>query len=135
MKQFRRRITDGGLPVQREGQDAFRTLPHAVLGVHIVLEALASLELGLGARLDRHRFAGARVAAGRSLALGRRERAEADKTNFIAAYLARRRAPVAPQTAQCLLERAGESGEQEYPMTADFPVLPGDTIRFGERYF
>lgn len=33
------------------------------------------------------------------------------------------------------LKRAGEAGEQEYPMTADFAVLPGDTIRFGERYF
>ena len=33
------------------------------------------------------------------------------------------------------LKRAGEAGEQVYPMTADFPVLPGDTIRFGERYF
>ena len=33
------------------------------------------------------------------------------------------------------LKRAGEAGEQEYPMSADFAVLPGDTIRFGERYF
>lgn len=33
------------------------------------------------------------------------------------------------------LKRAGEAGEQVYPMTADLPVLPGDTIRFGERYF
>lgn len=33
------------------------------------------------------------------------------------------------------LKRAGEAGERVYPMTADFPVLPGDTIRFGERYF
>jgi polysaccharide export outer membrane protein len=33
------------------------------------------------------------------------------------------------------LKRAGEAGEQEYPMAADFAVLPGDTIRFGERYF
>lgn len=33
------------------------------------------------------------------------------------------------------LKRAGEAGEREYPMTADFAVLPGDTIRFGERYF
>ena len=33
------------------------------------------------------------------------------------------------------LKRAGEAGEQSYPMTADFAVLPGDTIRFGERYF
>ncbi|PZQ23286.1 MAG: polysaccharide biosynthesis protein [Sphingopyxis macrogoltabida] len=33
------------------------------------------------------------------------------------------------------LKRAGEAGEQAYPLTADFPVLPGDTIRFGERYF
>jgi len=33
------------------------------------------------------------------------------------------------------LKRAGEAGETEYPLTADFPVLPGDTIRFAERYF
>lgn len=33
------------------------------------------------------------------------------------------------------LKRAGEAGEQIYPLTADFPVLPGDTIRFAERYF
>lgn len=33
------------------------------------------------------------------------------------------------------VKRAGEAGEQVYPMTADFAVLPGDTIRFGERYF
>lgn len=33
------------------------------------------------------------------------------------------------------LKRAGEADERVYPMTADFPVLPGDTIRFGERYF
>jgi len=33
------------------------------------------------------------------------------------------------------LKRSGEAGEQVYPMTADFAVLPGDTIRFGERYF
>lgn len=33
------------------------------------------------------------------------------------------------------LKRAGENGEHVYRLTADFPVLPGDTIRFGERYF
>lgn len=33
------------------------------------------------------------------------------------------------------LKRAGEAGETEYPLTADFAVLPGDTIRFAERYF
>lgn len=33
------------------------------------------------------------------------------------------------------LKRAGETGEKVYPLTADFPVLPGDTIRFAERYF
>lgn len=33
------------------------------------------------------------------------------------------------------LKRAGEAGETVYPLTADFPVLPGDTIRFAERYF
>lgn len=33
------------------------------------------------------------------------------------------------------LKRAGEAAEKAYPLTADFPVMPGDTIRFGERYF
>jgi len=33
------------------------------------------------------------------------------------------------------LKRTGEPGERAYPLTADFAVLPGDTIRFGERYF
>lgn len=33
------------------------------------------------------------------------------------------------------LKRAGEAGETIYPLSADFPVLPGDTIRFAERYF
>lgn len=33
------------------------------------------------------------------------------------------------------LKRAGEAGETVYPLTADFAVLPGDTIRFAERYF
>lgn len=33
------------------------------------------------------------------------------------------------------LKRAGEPGERTYPLSADFAVLPGDTIRFGERYF
>src|SRR6185369_17661617 len=54
-----------------------------------VLEALAGLELRLGRSLDGHRFAGARVAAGRSLALGNREGAETDQTHFVA--LAERR--------------------------------------------
>lgn len=33
------------------------------------------------------------------------------------------------------LKRAGDAGETIYPLSADFPVLPGDTIRFAERYF
>ena len=33
------------------------------------------------------------------------------------------------------LKRAGEAGERTYPLSADFAVLPGDTFRFGERYF
>lgn len=33
------------------------------------------------------------------------------------------------------VKRAGEAGETVYPLTADFAVLPGDTIRFAERYF
>lgn len=33
------------------------------------------------------------------------------------------------------LKRAGEAGEQEVPLTADLLVMPGDTIRFAERYF
>jgi polysaccharide export outer membrane protein len=33
------------------------------------------------------------------------------------------------------VKRAGEPGETEYPMTADFAIMPGDTIRLSERYF
>lgn len=33
------------------------------------------------------------------------------------------------------VKRAGEAGETVYPLTADFAVMPGDTVRFGERYF
>lgn len=33
------------------------------------------------------------------------------------------------------VKRAGEAGETEYPMTADFAIMPGDTVRFSERYF
>ncbi|WP_213981322.1 polysaccharide biosynthesis/export family protein [Sphingomonas sp. dw_22] len=33
------------------------------------------------------------------------------------------------------VKRSGEAGETVYPLTADFAVLPGDTIRFAERYF
>src|SRR3546814_13702244 len=29
------------------------------------------------------------------------------------------------------LKRAGEAGEREYELTADFPVLPGGTIQLG----
>jgi polysaccharide export outer membrane protein len=33
------------------------------------------------------------------------------------------------------VKRAGEAGETEYPLTADFAIMPGDTVRFSERYF
>ena len=33
------------------------------------------------------------------------------------------------------VKRAGEPGETQYPMTADFAIMPGDTIRLSERYF
>src|SRR5690606_3764955 len=49
-----------------------------------VLESLAGLELRLVRRRDGHRFAGARVAAGRRLALADRERPETDQTDFAA---------------------------------------------------
>src|SRR3546814_24370 len=49
-----------------------------------VLQGLAGLELRLIRRRDGHRFAGARVAAGRRLALADREGAEADETDFAA---------------------------------------------------
>src|SRR3546814_7392301 len=54
-----------------------------------VLQGLAGLELRLIRRRDGHRFAGARVAAGRRLALADRERPETDETDF-AALLQRR---------------------------------------------
>src|SRR5688500_14426632 len=50
-----------------------------------ILEALAGLELGLGGFLNLHRLAGARVPAGRGLALGAGESAEADQANLVAA--------------------------------------------------
>jgi protein involved in polysaccharide export with SLBB domain len=33
------------------------------------------------------------------------------------------------------LKRAGEIAEKKYPMSADLPIQPGDTVRIGERYF
>src|SRR5690606_40957991 len=62
-----------------------------------ILEALAGLELRLSGRLDRHRLAGARVAAGRCLALGDRASAETDQANFLA-----------------LRQRAGDSVENAF---------------------
>src|SRR5690606_30585585 len=40
--------------------------------------------LGLGRSLDRHRLAGPRVATGRGLALGHRERSETDQAYLVA---------------------------------------------------
>jgi protein involved in polysaccharide export with SLBB domain len=34
-----------------------------------------------------------------------------------------------------LIQRAGESGMKEYPMSSNVPILPGDLIRIPERYF
>lgn len=34
-----------------------------------------------------------------------------------------------------LIQRFGEAGERRYDLTADLSVLPGDTVRIGERYF
>ena len=50
-----------------------------------ILQALASLELGLVRRLDRHGLTRTRITAGRSLALGDLERAEADQAHFVTA--------------------------------------------------
>ena len=33
------------------------------------------------------------------------------------------------------LKRSGETEEKKYPMSADLPLQPGDTVRIGERYF
>src|SRR3546814_4205952 len=63
-----------------------------------VLEGLAGLELRLVRRRDGHRFAGARVATGRCLALATREGAEADETDFAA-----------------LLQRTGDRVEDGFP--------------------
>src|SRR3546814_678371 len=70
------------------GPDAFRQKGACRL-VAGVLQGLAGLELRLIRRRDGHRFAGARVAAGRRLALADRERPETDETDF-AALLQRR---------------------------------------------
>src|SRR5476649_1340907 len=34
-----------------------------------------------------------------------------------------------------LIQRMGESGMKEYPMSSNVPVLPGDLVRIPERYF
>lgn len=34
-----------------------------------------------------------------------------------------------------LIQHFGEAGERRYDLTAALPVLPGDTVRIGERYF
>lgn len=64
-------------------QDREALRPALLYLVDSVLEALASLELGLGRCLDLHGLASARIAAGRCLALCNRERAEADEANFV----------------------------------------------------
>src|SRR3546814_17064279 len=53
--------------------------------VHRILQALAGLELRLHARLDLHRLAGARVAAGRGLSLRDGKGAEHDQAHLVAA--------------------------------------------------
>src|SRR3546814_5460649 len=53
--------------------------------VHRILQDLAGLELRLHARLDLHRLAGARVAAGRGLSLRDGKGAEPDQAHFVAA--------------------------------------------------
>ena len=37
--------------------------------------------------------------------------------------------------SQVLIQRAGEQGLRQYPMTSTIPVQPGDLIRVPERYF
>ncbi len=34
-----------------------------------------------------------------------------------------------------LIQRVGESGMKEYPMSSNVPILPGDLVRIPERYF
>jgi protein involved in polysaccharide export with SLBB domain len=34
-----------------------------------------------------------------------------------------------------LIQRMGESGMKEYPMSSNVPILPGDLVRVPERYF
>jgi protein involved in polysaccharide export with SLBB domain len=34
-----------------------------------------------------------------------------------------------------LIQRMGESGMKEYPMSSNVPILPGDLVRIPERYF
>jgi polysaccharide export outer membrane protein len=36
---------------------------------------------------------------------------------------------------QVLIQHFGEAGERRYDLTADLPVLPGDTVRVRERFF
>jgi protein involved in polysaccharide export with SLBB domain len=38
-------------------------------------------------------------------------------------------------THKVFIKRAATSGEQQFPLTPATPVLPGDTIRIGERFF
>ena len=38
-------------------------------------------------------------------------------------------------TKMVYIKRAGDNGEQAYPLTTATQVAPGDTIRIGERYF
>ena len=38
-------------------------------------------------------------------------------------------------TQRIHIRRAGANGESEYRLTTDTPVMPGDTLRVGERFF
>jgi protein involved in polysaccharide export with SLBB domain len=38
-------------------------------------------------------------------------------------------------TKRVFIKRAGDGGEQEFPLTSSILVAPGDTIRIGERFF
>src|SRR3546814_535542 len=82
--------------------------------VHRFLQALAGLELRLHARLDLHRLAGARVAAGRGLSLRDGKGAEPDQAHFVAA-----------------LQRTGDRVENRFNSLAGIGTIK--TRRLGDR--
>src|SRR3546814_3659706 len=82
--------------------------------VHRILQALAGLELRLHARLDLHRLAGARVAAGRGLSLRDGKGAEPDQAHFVAA-----------------LQRTGDRVENRFNSLAG--IGKNKTRRLGDR--